>query len=135
MGTDVQGYVEINTINISEEDIWFNIIDIEIIAERNYEVFGKIFGIRTSKEGNPLAPSRGIPPNTSNKEKILDKKHNTVVYQSWVNWSELSEFLSNNSFKEELLHGWQFIFSSMAELAKQYGSENIRLVVAFDNYG
>jgi len=135
MGTDVQGYVEINTIKNSEEDIWFDIINIEIIAERNYEVFGKLFGVRASKEVIPLAPSRGIPDKTSDKERILDEKYKTIVYQSWVNWNELSKFLSNHNFEEKLYFGWHFIFTSMSELAKEYGGENVRLVVAFDNYG
>lgn len=135
MGTNIQGYVEINTIQNSDEDIWFDIVNIDIIAERNYEIFGQLFGVRASKDIKSLAPSRGIPPRTSDKEVISDKNYTSVVDQSWVDWSELSEYLITNNFKNKHYFGWRFIFSSMKKLAKEYGDKNVRLVVAFDNNG
>lgn len=45
MGTDVNGYVEICTINLSDQDSWFEVLKINIIAERDYRLFGRLFGV------------------------------------------------------------------------------------------
>ncbi|MDF1780154.1 MAG: hypothetical protein P1U67_02545, partial [Alcanivoracaceae bacterium] len=58
----------------------------------------------------------------------------SIVCHSWVSWEELKVFLPNIEIHREL-SGWPFIFSSMENLAEEYGSQNVRLVVAFDNYG
>ena len=133
MGTNIIGYIEINSIKESDEDIWFEIIKIDVVAERNYEIFGSLFGVRSAPEANTLAASRGIPTNTSNSSSLVCKL-NAYVGHTWANWRELKlakNLISSNPESS----GWGFIFKSMEILSKKYGEENVRLVVAFDNYG
>ncbi|WP_428242711.1 hypothetical protein [Gynuella sp.] len=108
-------------------------VKIGVITERNYEIFGKLFGVRTEKSVKPLAAKRGIPANTSNRDE-LDENKESIVFHSWVDWEELKGFLPNINICPEL-SGWSFIFSSMERLAEEYGNKNVRLIVAFDNYG
>lgn len=117
MGTDVLGYIEINTVQESGEDNWFKVVDIDVIAERNYEIFAELFGVRASARINPLAKSRGIPDSSPNKQMLVGSE--SVVYQSWIKWSETSEYLSSNNINLTEYFGWQFIFLSMENLAKE----------------
>ena len=133
MGTDVQGYIEINTCNESGEDLWFNVIDIGIVVERNYEMFGKLFGVRAVSNAEVLAASRGLPEGTPNR-KELGTNEERIVNQSWATWKEIEAFIPNINIDSELW-GWPFIFDNMSSLSQRYGLENVRLVVAFDNYG
>jgi hypothetical protein len=133
MGTDINGYVEVNTVQVSDEDCWFAVIDIDILVERNYDLFGKLFGVRAQSGFQPLAATKGIPVDTSNTS-IFDGHGNSVVCHTWVDWGELSAFMPNLNV-DSALYGWLFIFNSMESLAKKYGNDNVRLVVAFDNFG
>ncbi|RYY04023.1 MAG: hypothetical protein EOO53_03780 [Gammaproteobacteria bacterium] len=133
MGTNITGYIEINSIKESDEDIWFEIIKIDVVAERNYEVFGNLFGVRSQAGVNALAASRGIPTGTSNSNSLICKS-NTYVGHTWANWREL-KLAKNLIYSNSEISGWNFIFESMEILSKKYGEENVRLVVAFDNYG
>ena len=136
MGTDIDGYIEINAIRESENDQWYEIVKIGIIAERSYEIFGKLFGVRAEDEVQPLAPSRGVPEGTSNKNELGEYKEDNkegLVCQSWVDWDELSAFLLKINI-HPALSGWKVIFSSMEILAQKYGGKNVRLVVAFYPY-
>jgi len=133
MGTDVHGYVEVNTILHSNENIWFVIVDIGVLAERNYEVFGQLFGIRAQPGWTVLAPGRGMPKDTNKHQNIIFE-HEDIVGHTWASWSELDEYLKTFQLHPECL-GWKFVFSSMRSLAEIYGSENVRIVVSFDSYG
>lgn len=133
MGTDIYGYIEINTIEESGEDVWHEMIDISLIAERNYDIFGKLFGVRATEEINILAKSRGIPLDTANRKSLMEYEED-IVYHSWANWSEIEEFLAKVTIRE-IPWGWSFIFSSMASLSEKWCGNNIRLVVMFDNSG
>ncbi|RYE29091.1 MAG: hypothetical protein EOP48_32885 [Sphingobacteriales bacterium] len=133
MGTNIVGYIEINSIKESGEDIWFEITKIDVVAERNYKIFGNLFGIRLETGVNALAASRGVPRGTSNSN-TLSCKSDTFVGHTWANWREL-KLAKNLIYSYPESSGWGFIFDSMEMLSKKYGEENVRLVVAFDNYG
>jgi hypothetical protein len=132
MGTDVKGYVEISTIILSDEDYWFEVLKINIIAERNYGVFGRLFGVRAKEGVVPIAPNRGVPDSTSNPEEVYVDVE-SVVCHTWLTWDEIEYIVSPENLGE--LPGWSLIFTTMNSLSKIYGSQNVRLVVAFDNYG
>lgn len=133
MGTNIIGYIEINSVSESEEDIWFEITKIDVLAERDYEIFAQLFGVRSETQIAAIAASRGIPKSTSNPSSLTCPK-NTFVGHSWANWSELKSVRSLIESNGEAL-GWQFIFQSMELLSKRYAENNVRLVVAFDNHG
>ncbi len=133
VGTEIHGYVEINTEpDKGFDDNWCDIVNIGVLGERNYDLFGSLFGIRVSESCEPIAGNRGIPKNTSDKE--LSNHSESLIGHTWVLWSELEEFFPKFEIHPEL-KGWIFIFQSMAGLASIYGSESVRLVVYFDNYG
>ncbi|WP_223788305.1 hypothetical protein [Marinicella meishanensis] len=46
MGTDIHGNVEINGMVFSDEDVWSKQLEICILAEREYLLFGALFGVR-----------------------------------------------------------------------------------------
>jgi hypothetical protein len=129
MGTDVDGYVEISTIELSDEDLWFEVLNINIIAERNYSIFGKLFGVRASENVVPIALNRGVPENTSNPENLGVNIEHQFGY-SWLTWNEIEKIVSTIATIDEA-PGWTLIFSTMQSLASIYGSKNVRLVVSF----
>ena len=58
MGTDVYGYVKISTVELCDEDLWFDILNIDVIAEQNYCIFGRLLGVRANEEIVPIAPDK-----------------------------------------------------------------------------
>jgi hypothetical protein len=133
MGTNIIGYVEINTIRFSKENLWFDIIDISVIAEQDYSIFGLLFGIRNNINTRPIAKNRGLPNdsiNSKSKNFIGEDK----IGHSWINYKEIKNNI-NIIPLNEFTWGWKFIIDSMDKLSSHYGEENVRLIVVFDNYG
>lgn len=79
MGTDIHGWIEINTINESTQDLWFKAIEINIIGGRNYQVFSHLFGVRGSETARGLAPNRGIPSLGASQTEIDTNHHNELI--------------------------------------------------------
>ncbi len=131
MGTDICGYVEINTVEFSDENLWFNIIDISLIVERDYSIYNILFGIRNEKDS--FAHDRGIPKDSS-LYKSDEFKHESIVGHSYILYSEIKENINKIPI-DQYSWGWNFIFETMEKLSSHYGIRNVRLVVAFDNYG
>ncbi len=124
MGTDVHGYLEYNTIEFSDEDSWVKMMDIGLIVERDYDVFAVLFGVRLKEGITPIAFDRGIPV-----EKIYKNELSGLNKVTRISWKELYPIINN--WKQ--LIGWSTLFSVMKILSAQCGSENVRLVVGFDN--
>ena len=126
MGTDVHGYVEINGVELSGYSNWCKIVDIGLIVERNYDIFGLLFGVRAEPEVNGIAKKRGIPDGTS---KPQDHNNKDLHGQTWIDWEEIVDVYPDLP----KLRGWNLIFSIMEILFEQYGKKSTRLVVSFDN--
>ena len=126
MGTDVHGYVEINGVDLSGYSNWSKIVDIGFIVERNYDIFGMLFGVRAEPEVNGIAKNRGIPDETS---KPQDHNNKDLHGQTWIDWEEIVEVYN----ELPRLRGWNIIFSAMEILFEKYGKNSTRLVVSFDN--
>lgn len=126
MGTGVHGYVEINGVKLTGENNWSKIVEIGLIVERNYDIFGQLFGVRAEPEISGIAKNRGIPGGTS-KPQVHDNKG--LHGQTWIDWEEVVDVY------HELpkLRGWTIIFSAMEILFEQFGKHSTRLVVSFDN--
>jgi hypothetical protein len=107
-------------------------LKINIIAERNYRVFGRLFGVRAKESVIPIAPNRGVPDDTSNPEGVYVNVEGAVGH-TWLTWNEIENIVSVENLDES--PGWSLIFSTMKSLSIIYGSQNVRLVVSFDNYG
>ena len=133
MGTNIHGWVEVNTINESTENIWFRVIEIDILVERNYEVYGSLFGIRAKNDVVPIAPNRGLP-NDLPEYYAQELKGKSMVGVTWASFEEIREHLAKLC-ENQWLRGWKFILNSMDELQMRFGKGNVRIVVGFDNYG
>ncbi len=137
MGTDIHGWVEINTISESMQDLWFKAIDISVIGWRNYAIFSYLFGVRSSEDETALASNRGLPPLGSSQAEINPHYYDELLgeylhNQSWISYQELAPHLNELPLGKHDW-GWAFIFESMGKLAVHYGDQHVRIVVAFDN--
>jgi len=133
MSTNITGWIEINTINESTESLWFKVIEIDILVEQNYEVFGKLFGVRAKEGTSAIAVARGVPAGTleSNLEDFNDE---SIVNETWATFEEIDSPLKELC-NAPYMKGWSFILESMTKLNQRFGAGNVRLIVGFDNYG
>ena len=135
MGTNIHGYVEINSIKESNTDLWLVVIDIGSIVEQNYRVFARLFGVRVKEQHQILANHRSLPTDSINHRQYQLTPGEDMVHQSWATWREISNFMPQHLDLDIELWGWHWVFNRMQTLAARFGAENVRLVVAFDNYG
>lgn len=133
MSTNLLGWVEINKINKSGEDYWFRVVELDVLIEQSYEIYGALFGVRAKSDVEPIAKARGFPPN-SDVRHAKEFEHESIVGVTWANYGEISSVLSSLC-KNESIEGWRIINTAMFSLSEMYGKENVRVVVAFDNYG
>lgn len=144
MGTDIIGWVEVQTPELA---LWFAIVQIRWLVDRNYALFGCLFGYTEECEVDPLAPHRGIPDSISRDvRRALDR---VTPGATWVTWSELAGVVSpdeadapvgqtNNTslrqaISESITSGWITLFQFMRILAERFGADHVRLVVWFDS--
>ena len=144
MGTDIIGWVEVQT---PELGLWFGIVKVRWLVDRNYPLFGCLFGHSERCDVEPLAPHRGIPESMSNEVRgDLDR---VTPGATWVTWSELAGVVLSDevgaqvgetehaslrqAIGEAITPGWVTLFRFMRMLAERYGSDHVRLVVWFDS--
>jgi hypothetical protein len=149
MGTDIRGWVEVVDEQSDGYRQWVGVIKINWLVERDYGMFGNLFGQRNYAEFSPIAAGRGMPPDASEEVQYaaLDR---AVVNPSWILWSEIKvidweeeegqeDTLDGSSFgrtvrrKDTLTPGWSTLWRLMGVLANQHGDTNVRLVVWFDS--
>ncbi len=89
MGTDINGYIEFRTQNPIES--WNAAINIGSLAERYYNLFGYLFGVRGHGDKFlPVAAGRGIPPHVAEEISL-------VFYSfggenpTWIDWREFRD--------------------------------------------
>ena len=156
MGTDISGWVETRTPG---SEWWDATIRIDHIVYRQYGMFASLFGVRNGAPGDEqfraIAPGRGVPPGAS--EDFSSDFGGFGVRETWVLWSELAaidwEEEGEEYIDEEPPHivygepgpgrrrerrgdylngGWATLLKLMAVLAEQFGPDNVRLSVWFD---
>jgi hypothetical protein len=112
-------------------------------------MFGSLFGARNDYGFLPIAPSRGIPADVSDELKQYgDVPPDPGSWPpSWITWREISE-INWDEFgdspvpgrdgaeparrRDVLSPGWQTALDIMEVLARQFGADNVRMVVWFD---
>lgn len=130
MATDIQGWVEIYD---AEDNLWDGVIAASSLMERDYRVFGILFGVR----GRPndiaaaVANARGIPENISPQLKAELTAWEHIVSPSWITWEEIQP-IDWNALQCQLWPDWKLLFELMSLIAQRYGAKNTRLVVWFD---
>jgi hypothetical protein len=85
MGTDIAGWVE-----VLQDTGWQGVIRVWPLVEREYGVFGSLFGVRNEDDFVPAFPSRGVPDDASTE--VLDelrKMGDLAVGATWTLWDEI----------------------------------------------
>lgn len=85
MGTDIAGWVE-----VLQDTGWQGVIFVWPLVEREYGVFGSLFGVRNEDDFVPAFPARGVPEDASTE--VLDelgKMGDLAVGATWALWDEI----------------------------------------------
>jgi hypothetical protein len=75
-------------------DTWSGLIRVAPFADRNYEVFSWLFGVRNHGEFAPLAAQRGLPEDVSEETKASYEAAVTAYGReyhapTWITWAEI----------------------------------------------
>ena len=156
MGCDIHGYVEQDFFaeyEKQEHQSWYSVVSLDMVAERNYKIFNKLFGVRGDSD-NGIAYNRGLPKDEEEQNKPKDSESNwderpnsVIDLEKWgsdahsvsyIYWDEIKDVLDNDfdsllyEGSNDIPFGWKFVFDSMKRLAKRKGSKGVRMVVWFD---
>jgi hypothetical protein len=159
MGVDIDGWVEVRRVPRDHRPwhgpaAWIAVIAIGGLLDRNYDMFGCLFGVQNPSHFVPVAPSRGFPsdPPFAVEAEIAPLQPlitaREVHSASWITWSELKQVdwnvpaqvtgpigLSSVDHiakrREAIEWDWLLLFDLMRRLARDYGGDNVRLVVWF----
>lgn len=88
MGTDMHSWVEVADEWNGKLD-WSAVVAADRIIDRNYDMFGCIFGVMNYARFAPLAAGRGMPDDAS---ELVRKEANPLWarHASWITWAELA---------------------------------------------
>ena len=91
MGADIHGCVEFREAALDrhfDEEDWYSVVDAGIILDRDYSLFGSLFGVRNYTDFAPVAAGRGLPPHVSDEVRghAECEGHHS---DTWVTWDEL----------------------------------------------
>lgn len=98
MSTDMYGWVEIRVLeaNAMHGDVWESEVVVRRLANREYEVWGWLFGVQ-GDEGSrpPIAPSRGLPADVADMTKTdyaaARSAHPHELHSTtWITWAEIA---------------------------------------------
>lgn len=140
MGCDIHGWIEVRPYDWDKK-YWNAVFDVDHLT-RDYLVFSRMFGVRDYVNAQPIAANRGIPENGMHDE-FSDWRAKDLTY--WEGdghshtWISLQEIIDNESkitepYQDRInFSRWTMLFNIMKELGKEYGIDNVRLTVWFDN--
>ena len=151
MGCDIRGWVIVNQGKISNRNFWCPIVKIDNLIHRNYDMFGCLFGVSNYANFKPIAEGRSLPKDLDSLYTFLRSESEDFYSTTWINWKEIKKInwdeksekpITNKKVywrvkgkkiqrKDALSSDWKLLFDLMKRLAKDYGDENIRLVVWF----
>ena len=140
MGLQIRGWIEIQIPRYGQQ--WNGVVNVDnLVMGRLNEIFIHLFGIRPSgarveDELHPLAAARGIPPGASPEVREWDPDEVATGYRgyTWILWSELEHTPWSQGVLpsgELAPSNWRMLFDLMALLAKEYGSDHVRIVAWF----
>ncbi|HEV8192678.1 MAG TPA: hypothetical protein VGP82_14525 [Ktedonobacterales bacterium] len=151
MGTDIVGWIEVDVPAQPgyPNDPWAGwtpVIRITDLVERNYGMFGSLFGVRNDYHFRPIAPDRGQPSDLSAE---LEEWSEIPVppwdwAPSWITWGDLRamnweepgdvppEGIHTGIRRRDVLSpGWRTTLDLMERLAQQFGEAGVRMSVWF----
>src|SRR5712692_6059316 len=84
MGTDIHGYIEFRLQHVME--YWYAAINIGPLAERYYNLFGYLFGVRgSSGKFLPVAAGRGMPAHVAEETNLVFQTFGGEE-ATWIGW-------------------------------------------------
>jgi hypothetical protein len=98
MGTDISGWVEVLSMPASSTyrraAHWNAAIDVGRLIERNYDMFGCLFGVTNYAHFRPIAANRGLPegPSLTVEQEVSQLQgaaETQLIGLTWVTWPEL----------------------------------------------
>jgi hypothetical protein len=145
MGVNIDGRVEIQNAFFEqpERNDWHAVIDAGFILDRDYTMFGSMFGVRNSTSFAPVAANRGLPADASEDLEALaiaegNHSHTWITWNELqaVNWDEVGLVYGTDqiSRRDALGPAGILLLEMMKPLVERYGGDCVRLVVWFDNY-
>lgn len=106
MGKDIYGWVEVQHTRYDEYSQWRGVIQLSSLVERNYGVFGALFGVVNNDEFSPAFAGRGLPDALSNETRSAVLIDTVTPDATWVLWSELERFDWSMRGQETVSRGW-----------------------------
>lgn len=99
MGADIHGWIEAWDKYIPA---WQGLMSFEFLVNRNYDIFGCLFGVRNYACFMPVAANRGLPTDISSPIQIDfwslgDDAHSAT----WIGWPEIKACLAGEPVGEE----------------------------------
>ena len=92
MGTDIHGFIEFRTHPVME--YWFAAINIGAFAERYYNLFGYLFGVRGPGDRFlPVAANRGMPAHLAEETDLVFQMFGGDN-PTWIGWREFRDAIS-----------------------------------------
>jgi hypothetical protein len=126
MGTDIMGWVECRR-KLIDDETWEAVLNLDFVyLGRDYQAFGRLFGVRNTTKVQPIAAKRGLPADSSSQVK-KEAAASGFYAHSWISWQELK------TSEWEADQYWQPLMKVLEILASLYGEENVRLVVWFED--
>lgn len=99
MGCDIHGWIEVRQFEFDPK-YWTTAVNAGMLLDRNYDMFGCLFGVRNYTNFKPIANNRGVPDDVSKKvRKEIDDwagdghSHSYITYEEMkrINWEEEAE--------------------------------------------
>jgi hypothetical protein len=91
MGTDISTYIEVKPSG-DPAPTWRLVMDADADAdaavERDYDLFGCLFGVRNFANFQPLAEARGLPPAVSRQVQVRFQEDEDAWGHTWLSWAE-----------------------------------------------
>ena len=116
MGTDIQGYIEFRLKHVME--YWDAAINIGPMAERYYNLFGYLFGVRGLGFGDkflPVAAGRGMPPHVAEETDLVFKSFGGHD-PTWIGWQDFRKAIAAS----HSIHAYQrSIYGQLLAVEKQ----------------
>lgn len=162
MGADIHGWVEFRKSGDEWWEAIIRIDELVYRSYANFaSLFGvRNGGYREATaigRFRAIAPGRGAPPHASAIYRVERGEYGVAVGETWALWTELAEidwdeegeqYVGDDDFAysepgpgrqrerrgDYLNGGWATLFKLMAVLAEQFGPENARLSVWFDQW-
>ena len=153
MGTDMNGWIEIQDEKSQTASIWKPAIDIDdypITLSQWYDLYAFLFGVR-NREGDryykPLFANRGYPEGMDKEMQFVPSDEleqcgvTYVTYielrNAWNTWNKIGKYtIADTNVKtieafKTINVGIMYLLKLMEAMAIIYGEENVRMVVWF----